>query len=64
MSHISVWRCVIFASSEIKHMIVQVLIGITILHLIAGFAFMIWKLNGPVKEEDESDEEPQNTGKE
>lgn len=36
-------------------MIVQILIGIIIIHLIAGFAFMIWKLNGPVKDEDEEE---------
>jgi len=29
------------------------LIFIIILHLIVGFGFMIWKLNGPVKEDDE-----------
>jgi hypothetical protein len=41
-------------------MIVQILIGIIIIHLIAGFAFMLWKLNGPVKDEEdnESDDDP------
>jgi hypothetical protein len=35
-------------------MINNILITIIILHLIAGFGFMIWKLNGSVKEEEDS----------
>jgi hypothetical protein len=34
----------------------NILITIILLHLIAGFGFMFWKLNGPVKEEEEEDE--------
>ena len=33
----------------------NILIIIILLHLIAGFGFMFWKLNGPVKEEEEDD---------
>lgn len=36
-------------------MITNILFTIIILHLIAGFGFLIWKLNGTVK----NDEEPQ-----
>lgn len=32
----------------------NVLIFIIILHLVVGFGFMIWKLNGPVKEDDDN----------
>lgn len=38
-------------------MITNILIGVIVIHLIAGFGFMLWKLNGPVKEEEEVDEE-------
>jgi uncharacterized protein YpmB len=37
-------------------MIVNVIIGIIILHLIAGFGFMLWKLMGPVKEPDQAEQ--------
>jgi hypothetical protein len=30
----------------------NILIFIIILHLIVGFGFMLWKLNGPVNEDD------------
>jgi len=36
-------------------MITKILVAVIILHLIAGFGFILWKLNGPVDEED-SDE--------
>lgn len=36
-------------------MVANLLIGVIILHLIAGFAFMLWKLNGPVKDDDDSE---------
>jgi uncharacterized protein YpmB len=32
-------------------MIVNIIIGIIILHLVAGFGFILWKLMGPVKED-------------
>ncbi len=31
----------------------NILIAIIILHLIVGFGFMLWKLNGPVNDEDD-----------
>jgi hypothetical protein len=31
----------------------NILIIIIILHLVVGFGFMIWKLNGPVKEDED-----------
>jgi hypothetical protein len=34
-------------------MITNILIGVIILHLIVGFGFMLWKLSGPAKEDDE-----------
>jgi hypothetical protein len=33
-------------------MITKILIAVIILHLVAGFGFILWKLNGPVDEED------------
>lgn len=34
-------------------MITNILIGVIIIHLIVGFGFMLWKLSGPAKEDDE-----------
>jgi hypothetical protein len=35
-------------------MITNILIGIIVLHLIVGFGFMVWKLNGkPITSEEE-----------
>ncbi len=36
-----------------EQMITNILIIIIILHLIAGFGFLIWKLNGTVKDDEE-----------
>ncbi len=36
----------------------NILIGIIILHLILGFGFMLWKLNGPVQEDDDRSKPP------
>ncbi|MBK9565962.1 MAG: hypothetical protein IPO37_12510 [Saprospiraceae bacterium] len=38
------------------NMITNILVGIIILHLIAGFGFILWKLNGPAKDDDDDDE--------
>ena len=38
-------------------MVTKILIAVIILHLIAGFGFILWKLNGPAEEDDSEDKE-------
>ena len=35
---------------------INIVMGIVILHFIVGFGWLFWKLNGPVKKNDDQDD--------
>lgn len=39
-------------------MLVKIILAIIVLHLVAGFAFILWKLAGPVSDDKKDDATP------